>query len=57
MRGPNPRSGPHSIAGTTPGVAAIDIAGRSLVTLLQGDDDSAADSDYHGLRVLVFPTE
>jgi DNA-binding beta-propeller fold protein YncE len=56
LRGRNPRSGPHSIAGSTPGLAVVDIAEREVVTVLTGENDDEDQSDYHGLRVLVFPS-
>jgi hypothetical protein len=55
LRGPNPRSGPHSIAGSTPGLAVVDIAEREVVTTLVDESDDPQNSDYHGLRVLVKP--
>jgi DNA-binding beta-propeller fold protein YncE len=50
LRGPEPRSGPHAIAGDTPGVAVIDVATRELVTVLEPDRGNVA-SDFHGIGV------
>lgn len=48
LRGPQQRSGPHAIAGDTPGVAVVDVAAREIVTIIepaQGDERS----DFHGI--------
>ncbi len=50
LRGPDPRSGPHAIAGDTPGVAVIDVATRELVTILEPDRGNSS-SDFHGIAV------
>ncbi len=48
LRGPEPRSGPHAIAGDTPGVAVLDVADRTVVTVLEPDAGNPA-SDFHGI--------
>lgn len=48
LRGPVQRSGPHAIAGDTPGVAVVDVANRELLQILElaeGDERS----DFHGI--------
>jgi YVTN family beta-propeller protein len=50
LRGPNPLSGPHAIAGDTPGVAVIDVASREIVEIIQPDEGNPA-SDFHGIGV------
>jgi DNA-binding beta-propeller fold protein YncE len=57
LRGPNPRSGPHSIAGSTPGLAVVNVAEREVHTVLTTEDDDTENSDYHGLRVRVIAAE
>ena len=50
LRGPKPRSGPHQIAGTRPGISIVDVAARKLVTILEpakGDEKS----DFHGIAM------
>jgi YVTN family beta-propeller protein len=53
LRGPNQRSGPHAIAGDTPGVAVMDVATRELVTLLEPDQGNDA-SDFHGIGLRLL---
>ena len=48
LRGPEQRSGPHAIAGDTPGVAVLDIATRESVTILEPDRAHPM-SDFHGI--------
>ncbi|MDQ3460066.1 MAG: cell surface protein [Deinococcota bacterium] len=48
LRGPNQRSGPHAIAGDTPGVAVIDVSSRELVQLIEPAPDDER-SDFHGI--------
>jgi DNA-binding beta-propeller fold protein YncE len=50
LRGEAPRSGPHAIAGDTPGVAVLDVATRELVTILRPDAGNPA-SDFHAVAV------
>jgi DNA-binding beta-propeller fold protein YncE len=50
LRGPNPQTGPHAIAGETPGVVVIDVKSREIVTIIQPDGDNP-DSDFHGIGV------
>jgi hypothetical protein len=50
LRGPEPRSGPHAIAGETPGVAVMDVATRALVTILEPDPGNPR-SDFHGIGI------
>jgi hypothetical protein len=48
LRGPKPRSGPHQIAGTRPGISVMDVKARKVVTILEpakGDEKS----DFHGI--------
>jgi DNA-binding beta-propeller fold protein YncE len=52
LRGPEPRSGPHAIAGDTPGVAVFDIASRELVTILELDQGNPK-SDFHGIGLRI----
>jgi DNA-binding beta-propeller fold protein YncE len=50
LRGPEPLSGPHSIAGPTPGFAVIDVATGEVTEVVEpaeGDDAS----DFHGIGV------
>ena len=51
LRGPNPRSGPHQIAGGTPGVAVIEVARREKHALLQPDAGNEL-SDFHGIGLV-----
>jgi DNA-binding beta-propeller fold protein YncE len=53
LRGPEQRSGPHAIAGDTPGVAVFDIAARELVTILEPDQGNPK-SDFHGIGLRVI---
>jgi DNA-binding beta-propeller fold protein YncE len=53
LRGPEPRSGPHAIAGETPGVAIFDVALRELVAVIEPDQGNV-DSDFHGIGVRVI---
>ena len=48
LRGPEPRSGPHAIAGATPGVAVLEVASRQLVSIIEPDRGNPA-SDFHGI--------
>ena len=51
LRGPNQRSGPHAIAGTTPGVAVIDAQTREIVTIIEPDQGNEK-SDFHGIGLV-----
>jgi DNA-binding beta-propeller fold protein YncE len=50
-RGPNPLSGPHAIAGDTPGFAVIDVPSRTLLEVVQPDGDNE-ESDFHGIGLI-----
>jgi DNA-binding beta-propeller fold protein YncE len=50
LRGPNPLTGPHAIAGDTPGIAVIDVPSRELVTIIEPDAGNP-NSDFHGISV------
>jgi YVTN family beta-propeller protein len=52
LRGPNPLSGPHAIAGDTPGVAIFDVKSREFVRAVLPDLANEA-SDFHGIGVRV----
>jgi DNA-binding beta-propeller fold protein YncE len=54
LRGPKPKSGPHAIAGTTPGVAVIDVATRKRLELIEPAKGNE-DSDLHGIGVRRLP--
>ena len=60
-RGPEQYSGPHQIAGNTPGVAVIDVDSRELVEVVEPDQDYTEEEaedpdsptpDFHGLNVV-----
>jgi len=53
LRGPNPLSGPHAIAGDTPGVAIFDVQARQLIQVVQPDQGNEA-SDFHGIGVRII---
>jgi len=53
LRGPKPRSGPHQIAGTRPGVSVIDVKARKLVTILELAKRNEK-SDFHGIGLRPF---
>lgn len=48
LRGPEQRSGPHAIAGDTPGISIMDVATREVSALLILDPDTH-ESDFHGI--------
>ena len=48
LRGPQQRSGPHAIAGDTPGVSVMRAADRSIHAILELDPERA-ESDFHGI--------
>ena len=48
LRGPEQRTGPHAIAGDTPGVAVFDVESRELVTIIEPDHGNPV-SDFHGI--------
>ena len=48
LRGPEQRSGPHAIAGDTPGISVIDVATREVRDILVLDP-IRGDSDFHGI--------
>lgn len=62
-RGPEQQSGPHQIAGETPGVAVIGVESRDLVEVVQPDpldnysdeeleDEDVPTPDFHGIGVV-----
>lgn len=53
LRGPEQRSGPHAIAGDTPGVSVIDVATREIVTLIEPDEGNPR-SDFHGIGLRLL---
>jgi hypothetical protein len=63
LRGPDPRSGTHAIAGSTPGIAVLDVATREKLTVLVTPSDiptaqaGSPSSDYHGLRVRTLTAD
>jgi YVTN family beta-propeller protein len=50
LRGPEPRSGPHAIAGTTPGFSVVDTASGDVVEVVQPAPEDER-SDFHGVGV------
>jgi DNA-binding beta-propeller fold protein YncE len=50
LRGPEPLTGPHAVAGDTPGFSVIDVASRALVEVVQPAEGDEA-SDFHGIGV------
>lgn len=48
LRGPVQRSGPHAIAGDTPGVSIMDVATREVREILVPDPERR-ESDFHGI--------
>ena len=51
LRGPQPRSGPHAIAGTRPGISIVDVATREIVTILE-PAKGVEESDFHGIGLV-----
>lgn len=50
-RGPEPRSGPHVIEGSTPGVSVVDVETREHIKTFQPDEGNDA-SDFHGIGLV-----
>lgn len=53
LRGPTPLSGPHAIAGDTPGVSVVDIAGRTIARTIEPDAGNE-ESDFHGIALRLL---
>lgn len=55
LRGPNPLSGPHAIAGDTPGFSVLDATGGLLLTTITVppvyDAEGKVINDPHGIGV------
>lgn len=51
LRGPEQRSGPHQIAGSTPGVAVLEVSSREKSALIQPEAEIER-SDFHGIGVV-----
>ena len=48
LRGPEQRSGPHAIAGDTPGGSVMNVATREIHAILELDPERG-ESDFHGI--------
>lgn len=59
LRGPNPLSGPHTIAGDTPGFGVLHVPSGRLLTVVQQpaqyDAGGGLKNDPHGIAVRILP--
>lgn len=59
LRGPNPLSGPHAVAGNTPGFGVLHVPSGRLVTVVQQAPqyypDGGLKNDPHGIGVRILP--